>query len=135
MGQVTAFDSSIFVYLLESHRRYYSTVRKLFLEVESGENQGIFANIGLIELLTGPKQLGRYDIAYEYKNYIQNFPNLIITELNEPIVNFASDLRGRYRIKTPDAVHLASAIVYGADVFITNDKALKKVREVAVKVL
>lgn len=135
MGQVIAFDTNVFVYLLQRHSAYYSVVSSLLRSVQSGENEGLFANIGLIELLTGYKQLERYDEAYEYKNLICNFPNLTITELNESVVDFASDLRASYAIKTPDAVHLASAIVNGADVFVTNDKALKKVKEIKVQLL
>lgn len=135
MGQVIAFDTNIFVYLLQRHSLYYSEARNLLRTVQSGENEGLFANIGLTELLTGYKQLNRYDEAYDYKNLLSHFPNLTITELNEPVVDFASDLRANYTIKTPDAIHLASAIVNGADIFITNDKALKKVKEIKVQLL
>ena len=31
-----------------------------------------------------------------------------------------------------DSIHLATAIVYGCDVFLTNDKQLKQVEEINV---
>lgn len=50
----------------------------------------------------------------------------------------ASDLhlRAKYtRLKTPDALHLAAAILSGSDVFLTNDPRLKVVTEIRVETI
>lgn len=135
MKPTVAIDTSIFVYFLEKHPTYLDKVKKLFLNIESGETQGIFASIGLIELLTGPKKLHRFEVATQYRELISHFPNLFIANLNTPAIDIASDLRAKYRITTTDAIHLACALVYDADLFITNDKALKKVEEIEVKMI
>ena len=38
-------------------------------------------------------------------------------------------------MKTPDAIQLATAIIATTDFFLTNDPALKKVKEVEVIIL
>jgi predicted nucleic acid-binding protein len=41
----------------------------------------------------------------------------------------------RYQIRTPDALQLAAAISAEADAFLTNDHALKRVKEITVLVM
>lgn len=135
MGQIVGVDTGIFVYLLERHPKYLDIVETYFRQIQSGDITAVFASVGIIELLTGPKQLGQYDIAHQYRDLLADFPNLNIIDLNETVIDLSSDLRAQYHITTPDAIHLASAIYSGANKFITNDKALKKVKEVKVVLL
>jgi len=44
-------------------------------------------------------------------------------------------LRAGYGFKTPDAIHLASAIEAKAGIFLTGDGALARCTELAVEVL
>jgi predicted nucleic acid-binding protein len=44
-------------------------------------------------------------------------------------------LRARYGFRTPDAVHLATAISEGASVFLTGDAELVRCDEVNVELL
>lgn len=135
MGQKVGLDTPVFVYFLERHPDYLRQTRSLMDELEAGKIQGIFSSIGLIEVLTGPKKLGRFDLAGQYKQLIINYPNLIISGLNEEIIETASDLRAEYNVSTPDAIHLATAIDFGAEKFITNDRSLQRVKEIKVEVL
>lgn len=135
MGQIVGIDTGIFVYLLEHHPKYLDIVETYFRQIQAGHIAAVFASIGIIELLTGPKQLGQYDIAHQYRDLLGGFPNLNIIDLNESVIDLSSDLRAQYHLSTPDAIHLASAIYSGADKFITNDKALKKVKEIKVVLL
>jgi predicted nucleic acid-binding protein len=41
-------------------------------------------------------------------------------------LNLATDLRAQYRLKTPDALHLAAAITAGCDEFWTNEHRLEQ---------
>jgi predicted nucleic acid-binding protein len=47
----------------------------------------------------------------------------------------ASELRAKYNVRAPDAIHAATSIVEGADAFITNDTRLKRIAEVNVLLL
>jgi predicted nucleic acid-binding protein len=135
MEQVIGLDTSVFIYLFEEHPEYVKRAEHILEKIERGATRAVFSSIGLIEILTGPKKKERHDLAARYRDIITTFPNLTIQGINERIVEHASDLRARYGIRTPDAIHLATAIDFGARTFFTNDRALKKVKEIVVELL
>lgn len=132
MGQKIGIDTAVVIYLLEEHPKYLSYAEKLFKNIQNGQIEAVFSVIGLIELQTGVKRRNRYDLAFSYRTLLGTFPNLSITGINEQVVEISSDLRARYGISTPDAIHIATAIDFGANTFITNDKTLKKVKGIDV---
>lgn len=135
MGQIIGLDSVVFIYLLEANPAYLASVERILNAVQTGQARAVFSSLGMIEILTGPKKRGRFDLAVRYKEILVHFPNLTIRGLNEYIVDLASDLRARYNLATPDAIHLATAIDFGAQKFITNDKSLEKVKEIVVQII
>ena len=70
--------------------------------------------------------LARYDAA---------FAQARIVEITAAIIELATDLRARYGFRSPDAIHLATAIDGGAGVFITGDASLARCKEIPVDVL
>ena len=135
MGSIVGIDSVIFAYFLQSHPEYGIRAEKILETVEKGERKGIFSVIGVIEVLTAPKQLGHPEVATEYREFFANFPNLKIKGITEGVVERASDLRAKYGLRTPDAIHIATAIDFGAQSFVTNDQRLKKITEIEVILL
>jgi predicted nucleic acid-binding protein len=135
MGQIIGIDTQIFTYVMENNRQFEAASFKIIQDVENGKYSGIFASIGIIELLTGPKKSGKYDLARQYQERLEKYPNLVIRNLNESIIDIASTLRAKYNLRTPDSIHLATAIDARASVFFTNDKKLKVVREIKVVTL
>lgn len=135
MEKKIGVDTAVLIYLLEEHPQYIERVERLFHDIENGKTHAVFSVIGMIELLTGPKKLKRYDMAARYRELFSHFPNLNVAGINERIVELSSDLRAQYGIGTPDAIHVATAIDFGADAFVTNDKRLKKVKEIGMMVI
>lgn len=135
MVKLVGIDSVLFIYIFEKDHALAKKAKLILKNIEVGNLNGIFSSIGLIEVLTGPKKMGNQNLAFQYKTLISNIPNLTIIGINESIVELASDLRAKYGIKTPDAIHIATAIDAKADKFITNDKKLKKIKEIKIELL
>jgi predicted nucleic acid-binding protein len=60
---------------------------------------------------------------------------LQLLEVSAAVVEKATELRAVFNFKTPDALHLASAVVAGATAFLTGGKSLAKCIAVPVEVL
>lgn len=55
--------------------------------------------------------------------------------LSPDVMDRATSIRAEYGFKTPDAIHLAAAVVSGCDVFLTNDRRLGRFTEIAIEVV
>jgi uncharacterized protein len=60
---------------------------------------------------------------------------LILADVRPAVIERATDLRARYNLKTPDALHYATAVEVGATVFLTGDRSFTRCTEVPVEVL
>jgi predicted nucleic acid-binding protein len=58
-----------------------------------------------------------------------------MVEVGAAVIERATELRARYNLKTPDAIHYATAIEVGATTFLTGDRALSRCSEVPVEAL
>jgi len=132
---VIALDSSIFIYHLEDHPRYAPLTEIIFDDLEKGMNKGITSYLTLMEIITKPKAEGLLQVARDYEYYLTTFPNLTFYEMGIEIARKASDLRATERIKSPDAIQLATAILHGATAFLTNDKIFERVKGIDILIL
>ena len=58
-----------------------------------------------------------------------------VVALSTAVVDKATELRALLNVKTPDALHLATAILSGAQSFLTGDKALARCKLIPIEVL
>ena len=58
-----------------------------------------------------------------------------LIEVTAAVVELATEIRAKYNLKTPDALHYASAMEAGAEVFLTGDRVLARCSDVAVEIL
>jgi len=130
--KIAALDTMLFIYHFEGDNQYSAKIAKLLSEIEKGAVKGITSVVTLSEILIGPLTNNNIDLADEYKNALNSFPHLKIMEINQYAATLAASLKAKYKIKLPDALQIAAGLISGADVFITNDKKLKKIKEIKV---
>jgi len=61
--------------------------------------------------------------------------SLEIVDVSSDVIERATELRAKHDFRAPDAVHLATALVVGADVFLTGDRTLKRCPDLDVQLL
>jgi len=132
---VIGLDTSIFIYHLEDHPRYSPLTEIIFNGLEKGINKGVTSYLTLMEILVKPKTGGLLQVARDYEYFLTTFPNLTFYEMGLEIALKASDLRAIEQIKAPDAIQLATAILYKATAFLTNDKIFERVKGVDILIL
>ncbi len=132
---VIGLDTSIFIYHLEDHPHYASLTEVILQSLEKGTNSGVTSYLTLMEILVKPKTGGFLDAARDYEYYLTSFPNLSLFPFGLEIARKASDLRAENKIKTPDAIQIATSICHGATGFLTNDRIFEKVKGIDTGIL
>lgn len=133
--RVLAADTMVFIYHLQDHPRYGPTTHVLLEAWEAGSHQGVTSIIPLAEVLIKPLRDGNEIAAEDYRRLLTTFPNLRLVEVTQRIAEVAAGLRAAHGLPMPDALQAATAITAGAGGFITNDSALKRVRDLDVLIL
>lgn len=121
-------DSSPFIYFVERHPQYILVTREFFRRVDNGRLTGFTSVITLTEVLTQPKRKGNLKLELEYLELLLSSRNLSMQPIDVPIATKAADLRSRWRIRTPDALQIATSLNAGCEAFLTNDKELSRVQ-------
>lgn len=135
VGKIVGLDTMLFIYHIEDNPKYAAITERLFDTIEHGSCKAVTSILTLIELLIKPKREGNLIAVGDYRDMILTFPNLMVMDVNLRVSDIASDMRAKYRIRVPDAIQIASAIVGGSQSFITNDEGLKKVKDVNIILL
>ena len=124
-GKKIALDTVVFIYTLEGNLEFGNRAKTIFEAIEQGKCKGYASDLVLAELMVKPLREGKPDIAEEYASELPNFPNLTFLLPTRDIIISAAKLRGKTNLKLIDALHLATAIEAGCQIFITNDTKMQ----------
>jgi predicted nucleic acid-binding protein len=114
-------DTSIWIYHFEQHPQLAAAAGKVIELLEEGKFRGVASELTLLELTVKPLQLGRQDVADDYEVLLDYFPNFDLEPISREILLEAAALRARQRLRTPDAIQLATGLRTGATLAVTND--------------
>lgn len=122
-NDTVALDTNCFIYYFESDYMAEKLI-PLFEAIEDGFVNGLTSVLTITEILVKPMTLGLDEVCDEYVALLSTYPNFNIIPFNLDIAIRTAAVRAGYKIKTPDAIQVASAIEEGASLFITNDLKL-----------
>jgi predicted nucleic acid-binding protein len=121
-------DSSIFMYLVEQHPRYLPIVRPLFEAIDGGTLAAVTSALTLMEVLVVPLRAGNLALARRYDDMLGHTRGLRLVEIDQAQVRLAAQVRAeRPKLRTPDALQLAAALLAGCSAFVTNDVRLPSI--------
>lgn len=122
MNNKAYLDSCCLIYLLEDVPLFSERMRQYLVS----RDHVILCVSPLVRLEVLVKPLSDQDLnlVSDYEDFLREQHWLAI---DDQIFERALQLRAHHRIKTPDALHLATALHYGCAEFWTNDNRLKSV--------
>ena len=129
---VYGVDTMLFVYHFEEHSQFGPWAARLLHAAEHDQLRLVTSVLTLMEVLVAPKRERQEQLCQRYRELFASFPQLTVLAIDQSIAEVASDLRAAYSLRTPDALHLATAIVAGADAFVTEDRRLSKISAIRV---
>ena len=130
-----ALDTSIFIYHLEPNPKYLAYTDAIFSWLERSESKAITSTITMTELLVLPYREGDEQRANDFYGLLSTYPNLDWIALNLEIADTAARIRALHRLRTPDALQAATAVLALATGLITNDSVFERVESFETMVL
>lgn len=86
-----------------------------------------------MECRVKPLRDGKLTILQDFEDF---FSQSVMLPLSAAVLDKAAEIRAQYpSIKTPDAIHLAAAVLYGCDAFLTKDHRLSSFTGISIEVL
>lgn len=128
-------DTAPFIYFIEANPNYDQYLTPIFSAISQAKLIGITSTISITEVLVHPLRNGNVELALQYRNLLMNSQHLICRPVDAEIAELAASLRVKYQLRTPDALQIATAILANAEAFLTNDKNLKRVKELKVIIM
>ena len=128
-------ETAPLIYYVEEHPTYIAKMDAIVKSVESGGLTALSSVITLTEVLSQPIRIGNTTLEQEYRDILVNSGSYQLVTINIQMAEAAAALRAQYGLRTPDALHIATAIHAGCDVFLTNDSGIKRVTELPILIL
>jgi predicted nucleic acid-binding protein len=128
-------DACSIIYLVEAASPFHAAiVRQLLQHQADPASRLITSRLSCLECRIRPVRDNDHNLLAAYDRLF-GANRMLIVEITAEVVASATTLRARHGFKTPDAIHLASAIEEEADLFLTGDSSLARCTDIAVEVL
>lgn len=119
-GSKVYLDSCVVMYIVEQRGLALRTLEARLREANVSFH---LSDLIRMECLVLPFKTGDAALLEDYRRFFDESRALWIP-MGRSVFTHAARLRAEYRIKTPDALHLAAALEAGCSEFWTNDRDL-----------
>ncbi len=134
-GQTLALDSAPLIYFIEDHPAHAPKLGELFAAAARGDFALVTSTVTIAEVLVHPLRSGRLELVEGYRDILLGSAGMTAVPVSAEIAELAARIRAKHNVRTPDALHLATAIHSGAAAFITNDRGLPKLSDLEIVLL
>ena len=132
---VVYLDTSVFIYAVEHCQPYASLVAPIWPLAAAGRLRLATSELTAMEALVAPLRAGDVPLQDDYRRMLYQ-SDVKLQSVSTTVLMAASALRAAYpALRTPDAVHIATAQQVGCGTFLTNDHRLGRVPGLPVLLL
>ena len=132
-GAIVYVDTAPIIYSVERHPKYIDLLQPLWTKVNNNEISLFSSELLWLEILVKPLKVNNQSIIDLYTELLNS--SIQLAPVDEFILRSAAQLRSTTKLKTPDAIHAATAISCGCTVFLTNDRGFQNTPRLPVVVL
>ena len=132
-GSKVYVHTSVIIYTFEENINYFDLLRPLWVKFQAQKIELISSELILMEVLVVPLRNNNKSLV-DYEQLLLNSAMQLIP-INQSILRQAANLLATTNLKTPDAIHAATAISVNCDLFITNDKNFRNLSNLPVVIL
>lgn len=125
-------DTGPFIYHVEDHPTYSTATDRIFRWIASEASVGITSTLTMAEVLVLPYREEHGHAAETSFATLIQMGNIEWLSPSLGVADRAARARAAYRLRTLDAIQLATALTAQATGFITNDKAFQRVTDLEI---
>lgn len=128
-------DACTIIYLVEAASPFHEIARTRIVGLLRDQRSLLMtSHLSRLECRVGPLRARDSALLERYEQFFSR-RRVTIAEVSGSVIDLATDLRVKYELRTPDAIHLATALVETSDVFVTGDKTFARCGEIHIEVL
>lgn len=128
-------DANVVIYSVEKVEPYYTALQPLWAAAQASSISLISSELLLLETLVKPLQQADRVSEAGYRALLLASNELRLMPITMPILDSAARLRATTGLRTPDAIHAATALLAGCVLFATNDTGFTRVAGLPVVIL
>ncbi len=119
-------DTAPYIYFLNHNDNFYVVTKSFFEKCMENDIPMITSVITTEEYLVMPYRNGNEKWVEAFRTFLNDTKTEVL-DIDNRIAEKAAKIRANYEgFKAMDALQLASAVAVGADLFLTNDKQLRR---------
>ncbi|MGH7127273.1 MAG: type II toxin-antitoxin system VapC family toxin [Planctomycetaceae bacterium] len=127
-------DSNIVVYLVEQPSNFGPRAALRVQALLASGDRIMVSDLTRVECRSNPLAAGDQGTLLHYDVFFSQTADRVMP-LSTAVCDRATLIRGQYRYRTPDALHLAAAVEAGCGAFLTNDLRLSSFPDLTVEIL
>lgn len=128
-------DSNCIIYSVEKFEPYCRVLENVWQAAEPGSIEIVSSELTFLETLVKPVRESNKLIENLFRELLLESGSVKLMPITNKVLEQAISLRARDGLKTPDAIHAATALESGCKVIITNDSAFNRLNDISVLVL
>lgn len=121
-GKRVGLDTAPLIYYIEEHPDFGPVLDPFFEAVAEGRIRLVTSTVTLLEVLILPLRQKDDALASKYNDILLSSEHIATVPVTPLTAQTAAELRAASRLKTPDAIQLATAIHHKAAAFLTGDR-------------
>ena len=127
-------DTSAIIYSVERNEPYFTLLAPAWQQAEGGQFVVVCSELVIAETLVRPIRDSNADLAAAF-SAVFAAPEVVLVPATRQLWEDTARLRAEIGLKTPDALHAATALQAGCALFVTNDTDFHRVQGLPVVVL
>ena len=134
-GDAIFIDANILIYSVERFPAYYAHLSPLWRAVRTRQIAVHASALMIPETLPIPLRQRNAIVLTAYRRLFRS-RRLTLHPVTDPVLHRAAELRAAHNLRTPDAIHAATALLAPrCDLFLTNDDTFRRVPNLPVTLL
>jgi len=135
LSGIVYVDANSAIYSVEKIEPYNSLLLSMWQGAQAGDFRVVSSELLLLETLVKPLRTADAVLEASFRALLLSSHELRLMPITISILDSAAHVRAATGLKTPDAIHAATALAIGCDLFVTNDRDLTRVPGLAIALL